>query len=291
MIGIVNEKVWQCRERTVRFGAPFVMAILNLTPDSFYARSRIARVDEAVQRGIQAYHDGAQILDLGAESTRPSAEPLSPAEECERLIPVLQALRAELPEMFLSVDTRHTATAKVALEAGADIINDVSGCAPDAGLYELLAVSGAGYVLTHAKGGADYGDCLTDTATCTERVIQDLLLMARQAEAAGVKPEQIQFDPGLGFAKSAAVSTRLLQETARFAELPYSLMIAASRKRFLGALTHHDEAEDRGAASLGAALLALHAGANVVRMHDVRETIDALTVFSLLNANKDRRDV
>ena len=291
MIEVAKQKIWQCRERTVRFGTPFVMAILNLTPDSFYARSRITRVEEAVQRGVQFVRDGAQILDLGAESTRPGARTLTPEEECERLIPVLTALRSALPAAFLSIDTRHTATAKAALAAGADIINDVSGCAPDAGMFDLLAATGAGYVLTHAQGGADCGESLTDPMTCTERVIQDLLTMAHQAEAAGVKPAQIQLDPGLGFAKTAEVSTRLLQETARFAALPYSLMIAASRKRFLGALTHHAEADDRGAASLGAALLALHAGANVVRVHDVRETIDAFTVFSLLNAHKDPSNV
>jgi dihydropteroate synthase len=268
-----------------------VMAILNLTPDSFYARSRVARVDEAVARGEQFYRDGAQILDLGAESTRPGARALTVEAECERLIPVVQALREALPEALLSVDTRHTATARAALEAGADIINDVSACAPEEGMFELLAETGAGYVLTHARGGATLGEELHDPETCTARVIQDLLTMAHRAEAMGVNPAQIQLDPGLGFAKTAEVSTRLLQETARFAALPYSVMIAASRKRFLGALTRHPEADERGAASLGAALLALHAGANVVRVHDVRETIDALTVFSLLTSHKDPSDV
>ena len=287
MMQEARKTIWNCRGRTVEFGPSLVMGILNLTPDSFYAGSRIGGIEETVARGRAFYDAGAVLLDLGAESTRPGAQPLTPAEECERLIPALIALRKALPEALLSADTRHTATARAALEAGVDIINDVSGCAPDEGMLELVAATGAGYVLTHAQGTALSPTPLADPTTCTEQVIHDLLTAAHHAEACGVHPQQIQLDPGLGFAKSAAVSLQLLKDTARLAALPYSLMIAASRKRFLGELTGQPDVSQRGAVSLGAALWAVQAGANVVRVHDVRETIDALTLFSRLNTNED----
>ena len=291
MITAVAQKIWTCRGRTVQFGSPLIMGILNVTPDSFYADSRTFSTDLAVQRAASFVADGAQLLDIGGESTRPGAKAVSIETECERVIPVLTALRHHFPSLLLSVDTRHTATAAAALAAGADIINDVSGLTPDHGMLELIARTGAGYILTHANGLADAGTPLTDPTTCTEGVRNDLLAAAQRAEAVGVSSTQIQLDPGLGFAKSHAVSAQLLRDTQRFAQLPYSLMIAASRKRFLGALTGHDAPERRGAASLGAALWAVQAGANVLRVHDVRETTDALTLFLSLNSNEDQSHV
>jgi dihydropteroate synthase len=279
----VKVKSWMCGGRTLSLGSPLVMGILNVTPDSFFEGSRVAEVDAAVARGVAFYQAGAALLDVGAESTRPGATPLSVDEECDRLIPVISALRAALPNALLSADTRHTVTARAALEAGVDIINDVSGCAPDEGMLQLVATSGVGYVLTHAMGSASAGTLLDDPQRCTDTVIAELLAAAHHAESIGVKPEQIQLDPGLGFAKTTAVSTQLLKDTARFCALPYSVMIGASRKRFLGELTGQTDATARGAASIGAALLAAAAGADVIRVHDVRETVDALTVFSLLN--------
>ena len=291
MVTAVTQKIWKCRARTVRFGSPLVMGILNVTPDSFYADSRAPSTDLAVQRATALLNAGAQILDIGGESTRPGAETITIETECDRVIPVLKALRQQFPEILLSVDTRHTATATAALAEGADIINDVSGLTPDAGMLDLIARTEAGYILTHARGLADSGEPLTDPATCTQIVCDDLLAAAQRAEAAGVHPTQIQLDPGLGFAKSHAVSAQLLRDTQHLAALPYALMIAASRKRFLGALTGHEAPEQRGAASLVAALWAIQAGANVLRVHDVRETTDALTLFLSLNTNKEQSHV
>ena len=154
-------------------------------------------------------------------------------------------------------------------------------------MLELIASTGAGYVLTHATGKALTETELADPATCTNTVIQDLRVAAKRAEAAGVRPGQIQLDPGLGFAKTHPVSTQLLRDTAHFAQLPYSLMIGASRKRFLGAITGQPDPARRGAASISAALWAIQAGANVVRVHDVAETADALQLFLSLNSHED----
>lgn len=286
-----GEKYWTCRGRTITFGSPLVMGILNVTPDSFYADSRLASLQDTVTRAQTFFQDGAILIDVGAESTRPGASSLSPEVECERLIPVLNALREALPEAILSADTRHTLTAKAALEVGVDVINDVSGCAPDEGMLHLIAASGAGYILTHATGLATVNEPLTDVTHCTKMVITDLLAAAQVAQHEGVSPEQVMLDPGLGFGKTSAVSQQLLADTAQFAALPYPLLVGASRKRFLGDLTGRVEATQRGAASIGAALLAIAAGANVVRVHDVRETIDTLKVFSLLKSNEDNANV
>lgn len=291
MVRQIQAKKWKCGRRVITFDSPLVMGILNVTPDSFYADSRLPSADAAIQRGITLAQEGAAILDIGGESTRPGATPLTVEAECERILPVLTTLRAELPTLLLSVDTRHTRTAEIAIEAGADIINDVSGCTPEEGMLHCVAQSGAGYILTHATGVAIADHELNDPATCTPIVQQELLDAAYRAQAEGVAPEQIQLDPGLGFAKSHAVSTQLLKDTAILAQLPYSLMIAASRKRFLGDLTGRTTPETRKGASIGAALFALSKGANVVRVHDVRDTVDALRIFSLLTPSEDSSNV
>lgn len=280
-------KLWKCRARTIQFDSPLIMGIVNVTPDSFYESSRVPTPETAVQRALEMYHCGAQILDLGGESTRPGGDPVSPQSECERLDAVIGQLRSLLPDALLSIDTRHTETAAFTIERGIDIINDVSGCAPEDGMIELVAHSGVGYVLTHGYGSADSGHLLTDTETCTAQVIHDLLNAAKRFEERGVAPEQLILDPGLGFSKTNAVSMRLLCDTAAFSALPYPVLIAASRKRFLGELVGQPDPKERGAASLGAAVAAVAAGANVVRVHDVRETRDVLKVFSLLRSDKE----
>ena len=195
------------------------------------------------------------------------------------MVPVVRALREALPEAVLSVDTRHTAVAQAALEAGADVINDVAACAPDAGMRELVAASGAGYILMHARGTPQTMDALTAYDDVVEEVARELCSAAEALEALGAARAQIMLDPGLGFAKTHADSLRLLAATRRFAALPYPYLVAASRKRFLGEVTGRALAQERGAASVGAALWAIAEGADMVRVHDVAETADALRVF------------
>ena len=281
-------KQWTCRGRTLTFDRPAVMGIINVTPDSFYANSRALETDVAVDRGVDFFRDGARILDIGGESTRPGAEPVTPEEEIRRIVPVITALRKRCPEAFLSVDTRHTAVAAAALEAGADILNDVSACEPDAGMWNLAAASGAGYILMHARGNPKTMDSLTDYRNVTDDVLQTLLDTAARMEKLGISSEQIAFDPGLGFSKNHAGSLALLADTRRFASLPYPYLVAASRKRFLGEITGRAEAAERGPASVAAALWAVTEGADMVRVHDVRATADALKVF--LAAKEARRE-
>ena len=272
-------KRWQCRGREAVFTRPWVMGIVTVTPDSFSPGSRVPGVDEAIARGVAFYQAGAKVLDIGGESTRPGAEAVSIEAEIARVVPVVAGLRAAVPEAFLSVDTRRTAVAEAAIAAGAEIINDVSACEPDAGMAELVAKTGVGYILMHARGNPQTMDSLTDYRDVVAEVEAELLRVAGELARVGVRAEQVMLDPGLGFAKTHPGSLKLLAETARFARLPYPYLVAASRKRFLGEVTGRAAAEERGPASVGAALWAIAQGADMVRVHDVAETVDALNVF------------
>lgn len=275
----VSTAYWKCGKKAVALNSPLIMGIVNVTPDSFHAASRVS-AEEAVERALRMADDGADILDVGGESRRPGAEPVSADEELRRVIPVIEGLRRVGRDLLISVDTRHTAVAREAFAAGADIVNDVSGCEPDAGMWEFVAASGAGYVLMHARGNPQTMDGLTDYGgDAVEAVLAALADCVDRLVALGADRRQILFDPGLGFAKTSADSLRLLAAVPRLAALGPTL-IAASRKRFLGALTGHPEAAGRGAASVAAALCAVAGGAVAVRVHDVRETADALKVLA-----------
>ncbi len=251
-----------------------------MTPDSFYAQGRVPDADLAIERALAMARAGATLLDIGGESTRPGAEPVTPEVEWARIEPVLCGLRAALPEGLLSVDTRHTVVAEKALAAGADILNDVSATHPDEGMWELVAASGAGYIVVHSRGtpqtmahDATYPDGVVETVKAS------LLQTAEGLLEKGVQAEQLMLDAGFGFAKTAQDSLRLLGATAAFSELSYPYLVAASRKRFIGDITGQSAPEARGAGSLGAALWAAAQGADVIRTHDVEATRDALAVY------------
>ena len=265
-----------CRGRAVRLRGPLVMAIVNVTPDSFFAGSRARSAADAVARGAACFRAGAAIVDVGGESTRPGAEAVPPEVESARVVPVVRGLREACPEGVISVDTRHAAVARASLEAGADIVNDVAGLDPDLGMAEVLAASGAGYVLTHARGWTPRGmEGVEEARDVVAEVSAALSAASARLEAAGVDRRQIAWDPGLGFEKTHEDSWRLLGATGRFAAAEAPFVVGASRKRFLGGA----EAAGRGPASVGAALWAAACGADVVRVHDVAETVGALWAF------------
>lgn len=263
---------WLCRGRRIRVYPPVVMAIVNVTPDSFFAPSRAEAVEAAVARGLEAFAAGARIVDVGGESTRPGAEPVSPEVEAARTVPVIAALRAACPEGFLSIDTRHPEVAEAAVAAGADIVNQVEGCTAPLAMAPLLRRTGAGYILMHSRGTPETMDSLTGYDDVVAEVAAALVEAAALAEAHGVAREQIALDPGLGFAKTAEESRTLLEGTDRLAALPYPCVIGASRKRFLGGASP----EERLEASLEAAARAAALGAGVLRVHDVAGTVARL---------------
>ena len=264
-----------------------VVGIVNVTPDSFFDGGRYADPARAIDRALQLVAEGADSIDVGAQSTRPGpaggasapATQVGAEEEWRRLEPVLALLAARLATrpnpIPISVDTYHASVARRALDAGASIVNDVSGLTADPGMTRVVAEAGAGLVIMHALGapGAmhaprEYGD--------VGREVRDFLAdRVAEAVAAGVEPERIALDPGIGFSKRADQSVEALRALPLLTGLGRPLYIGVSRKSFLGQLTGRP-VEERLAAGLGATIAAVALGARIVRTHDVAATRDAL---------------
>ncbi len=258
------------------------MGILNLTPDSFYAESRTPHVEQALARAEVMLEAGADILDLGAESTRPGATPISEEDELDRLLPVLIELRKRHPAALISIDTSHTSIARTALAHGADIINDVHACSPDDGMWACIAESGAGYIVMHSRGTPQTMDLCTSYEDVVREVSETLEHTCLALVANGVCSEQLVIDPGLGFAKTHADSLLLLRAVQHFAHLRPTL-IGASRKRFLAPFASQKGSDPRLAASITAALWAAMHGAAILRVHDIEATRDMLSLWSALH--------
>jgi dihydropteroate synthase len=251
------------------------MAIVNITPNSFSDGGRFFETSSAIEHAMQLREDGADIIDLGGESTRPGAEPVPVDEELDRVMPVLAALVRE--GVCVSIDTLKPEVMRAAVAAGAAIVNDVNAFrAP--GAIEAVADSAAGLCLMHMQGtpatmqkAPHYDDVVAEvSAFLRER--------AAALEAAGIARSRIVLDPGFGFGKTLEHNRTLFQALPRLAALGYPLLVGVSRKRMLGELTGR-AVDDRVAASVAAALLAAQNGASVLRVHDVRETVDALKVW------------
>jgi dihydropteroate synthase len=257
-----------------------VMGILNVTPDSFSDGGQHATADTAVAAGLRMFYAGADIIDVGGESTRPGATEVSVDEEQKRVLPVVQALVKA--GALVSIDTTHAATAAAALEAGAAIINDVSGLSLEPEMAELAARTKVPYILTHRRGDARTMDSLTDYANVAEDVAAELAGVRDKLYAAGVTAEQIIVDPGLGFSKTDGQNWELLQNLDVLQAMGHRVLVAASRKRFLGTLlTVAGKAappQERDAASAAVTAISAFRGAWAVRVHDVGASLDAVKV-------------
>ncbi len=266
-------------------GRTAVMGILNVTPDSFYDGGRHADVDAALAHARTLLREGADLIDVGGESSRPGARPISADEECARVVPVVAALRRET-EVAISVDTTKAVVAEEALAAGADVVNDVSAGRCDPALLPLVAARGAVVVLMHMQGTP----ATMQTAPHYDDVVAEVAAFLRSrveiARAAGVDTSRIWLDPGIGFGKRREHNLALLAHLDRFVALGFPLMVGASRKAFLAADTD-DAADDRLAASLAAATLAAAAGAAIVRVHDVGATRRAVAVADGVHRRAD----
>jgi dihydropteroate synthase len=263
------------------------MGIVNVTPDSFSDGGRFLAADAALEHATALLAEGADILDVGGESTRPqSAEPVPVEEELRRVLPVVRALASARPEAVISVDTVKAPVAEAAIEAGAQIVNDVSGMRLDPEMAAVCARSGAGVVLMHSRGG------VSDMATYAHAVYADFLdemlgeLRDRVdvAEQAGIERERIAVDPGIGFSKRPEHSLLALACLERLAAWGYPVVVGASRKRFVGQLIGAREPSQRRDGSVGAAVAAYDRGANVLRVHDVAPTRHALDVAAAIHA-------
>jgi dihydropteroate synthase len=259
---------------------PRVMGILNVTPDSFSDGGRSATSEAAIACGLAMAADGADIIDVGGESTRPGAGAVPPDIERARVIPVVRALaRAGLA---VSVDTRNAATMRAALDAGARIINDVSGLAHDPEAIATVAAYGCPVVLMHMRGVPATMNTLATYIDVVPQVRDELLVRVAAAESAGIARDNIAIDPGIGFAKRAEHSQAILRGLPAFASLGYPVLIGVSRKAFIGALSNEPRADRRLGGSIAASVFAALRGATIFRVHDVRETVQAFRVWHAL---------
>jgi dihydropteroate synthase len=269
---------WQLRTRTLNLPQrPLLMGIVNVTPDSFSDGGRYRGVDAAVAQGLQLVADGADLLDIGGESTRPYAEPVSATEELERVLPVVEELARQV-QIPLSIDTSKAFVARAAISAGAEIINDVTGLEGDAAMVGLAIETGVGVCAMHMQGTPQ---TMQDNPTYLNVVAEILEYLRHRRSAliaAGIVRERICLDPGIGFGKTHAHNIELMANCHAFHELGCPLLVGHSRKGFLGKLLGDKEA-DRTNATVGAALALAVQGVQIIRVHDVRPVREALLAF------------
>lgn len=266
----------------VRLAAPFgIMGILNLTPDSFYDGGRHATGEAALAQALALHDAGADMLDIGAESSRPGARPLAPGEELARLAPILRAVRERMPDIAISVDTVHAATAAAALDMGAVVINDVSACGVDPELTDVLADRKPGYVLMHSQGrppdmqaAPQYADVCREVHHFFERELNRLV-------AAGIPEDRIVLDPGIGFGKTMRHNLELLAHMDEFLAFGRPLLVGLSMKSLFGDFLGLPVGE-RGAATQTASALLWERGVCWHRVHDVGAVRDALRLAAAL---------
>jgi len=282
---------WAIRSGSFSLDRPVILGIINVTPDSFSDGGQFFSPEQAVSQGLRLVEEGADVLDIGGESTRPQgAEPVDASEELRRVVPVVRSLRERLPQVPLSVDTVKSGVARAVLEEGVEIINDVSAFRLDPAMAAVCAEARAGVILMHSRGGvsemgtyrfATYGaDVMGD-------VIGELRSAATAAECAGVERTRIALDPGIGFAKRTEHSVAVIGALDRLANLGYPVAIGVSRKRFVGELSGVSTPADRVDGTIAANVMALALGARIFRVHDVRAARRALDVaWSILQ----RRD-
>lgn len=262
---------------------PLIMGIVNATGDSFSEGSGSAP-ESALDRALRLLADGADLLDIGGESTRPGAREIPPEEEIDRILPVIRGVRAACPDAVLSVDTRKSEVAAAAIECGVEIINDVSMLRYDAALARVTAEGGAALVLSHSRGTPetmrssayhDYG------ADVVATVAAELAAAKRTALEAGVAEENLIFDPGIGFAKTPEQDWELLRRSGEFRRLG-PVLVGMSRKSFLGKFLNRPDPADRLGGTIAAALHLAGCGVEILRVHDVRQLRDALLVRAKL---------
>jgi dihydropteroate synthase len=283
-----SPRTWRAGSREIVLDHPIVMGILNVTPDSFSDGGNFFSADSALEHAEAMIAEGADIIDIGGESTRPGAVAVREDEERRRVQPLVRTLRQVFPDVPISVDTTKASVAAEALAAGADIINDVSALRLDPAMAPLIGREGCGVVLMHSRGNVD--DMATYEHATYDDVVSDVMSeLGSQlllAEEAGVDRKSVVFDPGFGFSKRSEHSIRLLRELERFAALDAPIIVGASRKRFVreaitpvapdGSVSLPPSLTDRDTATSAVNVLALERGAMIFRVHNVRVNRKAL---------------
>lgn len=261
---------------------PCLMGIVNVTPDSFSDGGDFFDSDIAVKHCLKLYEDGATIIDIGGESTRPNAPEVSVEEEIKRVVPVISELKKQKPEIIISVDTRKAKVAAAAVKAGADIINDVSGLEYSPEIAAIAAENNTGLVIMHMRGEPQnmqnqenlvYKDIVSE-------VLEFLTKAAQKALDYGVKRENIILDPGIGFSKTVEQNILLVKGIKQLRKSGYAVLVGHSRKSFIGKLLNRDNTKDRLAGTIAVSLYLASQGVEILRVHDVQETSDALKMFN-----------
>jgi dihydropteroate synthase len=275
----LRASTWQLRTKRLTFGAlPLVMGIVNVTPDSFSDGGQFFGSAAAIEQGLKLLDEGAVILDIGGESTRPYSTPVGADEELQRVIPVVEAIRRARPDAILSIDTSKAAVARAALAAGVEIINDVTGLSGDPEMMPLAAQSQVGVCAMHMQGTPQ---TMQDNPAYTD-IVAEIHAYLRQRRdallAAGIARERICLDPGIGFGKTHEHNVTLMAHCHHFHDLGQPLLVGHSRKGFIGKLLGDKDAP-RLFGTLGSALALAVQGVQVIRVHDVRPLQEALALF------------
>lgn len=273
------ERSYACGETVLKLGErTLIMGILNVTPDSFSDGGKYDDPERAVRHALQMVEDGADLIDLGGESTRPGHIPVSEEEELERVIPVVEALHRKVPHIPISVDTYKAKVARESLKAGAHIINDIWGFKGDPHMAAVAAEFGCPAILMHNRNDRIYTDLLQD-------VVDDLMESVRIAKEAGVRDEQIILDPGIGFAKDYQENLRVMKELDRLMELGYPMLLGTSRKKFIRTALDVETADQVVFGTAATVALGIAQGCQIVRVHDVKEIKQtALMCDAIINA-------
>lgn len=271
-----------CQGELIDFSTPKIMGILNLTPDSFFAGSRVQEIDQALSRTELMLKEGATFLDLGGYSSRPGAEDISEDVEKMRVVPIIEAISKNFPEALISIDTFRSAVAKSAVEAGAAIINDISAGLLDESMLELVAEKQVPYIMMHMRGNPVTMSRMTDYKNLTEEILFYFSLRIAEARKYGII--DIIADPGFGFAKTVTQNFELLSNYSALKVLEIPLLAGVSRKSMIWkTLGINAEAALNGTTALH--MIALESGANILRVHDVGEALECIRLWEALKAS------
>lgn len=270
------------RDKILDLSSPKIMGILNATPDSFADGGEYNTVASALGRIGLMVSQGASIIDVGGESTRPGSDPVSEEQELERVIPILEEAIPQFPETLFSIDTTKFKVAEQALRLGVHLVNDISGLKKEPRFAELCVRYNAGYILMHSQGNPKtmqkdprYKDVISDISSFFEQQIS-------QAEAAGL--QALILDPGLGFGKTQQHNITILKRLNEFVDLGYPLLIGASRKSMIGRILEDRDVDDRVTGTVAVHYHAMMQGAKIIRVHDVKEAYDSILVYNALNS-------
>jgi dihydropteroate synthase len=270
---------WTLRKQVFNWGKQtYLMGVLNVTPDSFSDGGRFNTLDTAIAQAQYLIESGAHILDIGGQSARPQAEEIPLADELDRVIPVIEALRSSGVEVPISVDTTRSAVARAAMAAGADWVNDISGAVMDAEMLGTIADLNVPIALMHMRGTPKTMMQMTDYQDLLGEIYEFLAQRVEAAIAAGIPPHHIMLDPGIGFAKNGAQNLEILRQLSKLRSLGFPLLVGTSRKSFIGHILNQPNAQERVWGTAATCCAAIAQGADVLRVHDVREMRDVCAV-------------